>query len=180
MGEALTCRIRLAAFADLDELARVHVAAARAAYAAILPEADLPTVEQKRALWQVVLADPAAPNHPAVHLAEVDGAIVGFAASGPQRVAALRDDGYSGDIRALYILADFQRGGIGRKLMSAAAQHLADIGCVGVMLWSYRQNHSARRFYEALGGTVVAEDNGIEPPTVSYGWRDLARLMRPG
>jgi hypothetical protein len=48
-------------------------------------------------------------------------------------------------------------------------------------LWVLRENAKARRFYERLGGVVVAEKEerraGGVLVEVAYGWRGLGPLM---
>ena len=77
----------------------VHVEAWREAYAGLVPDAVLAasrSASSARRCGAMRLA-----KGGAVHLAEQDGAIVGFGSSGPQRDASLP---YSGEIRALYVL----------------------------------------------------------------------------
>jgi hypothetical protein len=50
-----------------------------------------------------------------------------------------------------------------------------------MLLWVFTENGPARRFYESLGGDVVAED-GFEfgdawVREVAHGWRDLGALL---
>jgi hypothetical protein len=44
-----------------------------------------------------------------------------------------------------------------------------------------RGNESARRFYERLGGSVLAEKTDLRPEAsldeVAYGWRDVSLLL---
>ena len=88
-------RFRQATPADADALGHAHVEAWREAYAGLVPDAVLAALDPqvRAAMWRDVLA-----KGGAVHLAERDGAIVGFASGGPQRDASLP---YSGEIRAM-------------------------------------------------------------------------------
>ena len=53
-----------------------------------------------------------------------------------------------------------------------------------MLLWVFTENHHARRFYESLGGIVVAEDGfeigGAWLSEVAYGWKDLDALVVDG
>ena len=54
-----------------------------------------------------------------------------------------------------------------------------------MLTWILAQNHSARRFYEALGGLPVREKDipigGIILEEVAYGWTDISALAKaPG
>ena len=99
-------------------------------------------------MWRDVLA-----KGGAVHLAERNGAIVGFASGGPQRDASLP---YSGEIHALLRAAmRAAPGGRARLDVGRRARLLAQ-GHATAVLWVLEGNSSARRFYEALGGREVA------------------------
>ena len=65
--------------------------------------------------------------------------------------------------------------------MAATARNLAAHGLGSAAPWVFRDNAPARRFYEAVGGALLAEreDRGREdmPPDVAYGWWDIATLL---
>ncbi len=126
----------------------------------------------RAALWRDVLA-----KGGAVHLAERDGAVIGFASGGAQRDTSLP---YSGEIGALYVLRSTQRQGVGRALMSVVASDLLARGHVSATLWVLEGNGSARRFYEALGGREIARReelrDGFSAVGIAYGWADLTAL----
>jgi hypothetical protein len=60
--------------------------------------------------------------------------------------------------------------------MKAMAGALLERGHRAVSLWVIDTNWVARRFYESLGGTPIAEKRAglVE---VAYGWTDLRRLL---
>jgi ribosomal protein S18 acetylase RimI-like enzyme len=50
-------------------------------------------------------------------------------------------------------------------------------------LWVLRENESARRFYEKLGGDITRDkkdirEDGVVFVEVAYGWRDLGALAQ--
>jgi phosphoribosylanthranilate isomerase len=167
-------RFRQATPADADALGCAHVEAWREAYAGLVPDAELAALDPqvRAATWRDVLG-----RGGAVHLAERDGVIVGFASGGPQRDASLR---YSGEIHACYVLRCAQRRGVGRALMSAMARELLVQGHASAALWVLEGNGSARRFYKALGGREIArreqQREGYSAARVAYGWKDLSAL----
>jgi ribosomal protein S18 acetylase RimI-like enzyme len=169
--------LRRAEAADADAIGTVHVQAWREAYPGLIPEEILAGLDprQRAAMWRDGLAHGTA----AVWLAERDGTLVGFGASGGQRDPSLP---YSGEISAVYVLRDGQRLGIGSALMAAMAKDLLAAGHAGVTLWVLEGNHPARRFYEALGGSEVARREqcraGHTAVGVAYGWADLHILAR--
>ena len=166
---------------DAPAIGAMHVASWRETYARLLPDELLNglSTEARSAMWSATLSDPNSGT--AVFLAESGGAIVGFGACGGQRDEALRDQGFDGEIGAVYVLKSHQRAGLGRALMSLIARKLLDQGRSAACLWVLRENTSARRFYERLGGTVlgerVDEQSGIALREVAYGWSDLTSLV---
>jgi len=67
------------------------------------------------------------------------------------------------------------------RLMAAAAQRLQLFGHQDLMLWALEDNLPARKFYERLGGAVIAERiekfNGEPLREIAYGWRKLSMLI---
>ena len=112
------------------------------------------------------------------HVAEVEREIVGWAVGGPNRDA---DSTYAGELYAIYLLFDFQRRGIGRRLAAATAESLVESGFGSMLVWVLVENRSARRFYEALGAEYVQERQiaigGASLREAAYGWEDLDRLV---
>lgn len=108
--------IRGAVAEDARPIAAVHVQAWREAYAGLLPDEMLAglSVDSRAAAWARSLAAPAGAM---TLVAEVGGKVVGFGDAGAQRDADLRARGFDGEIRALYVLADSQRRGLGRRLV---------------------------------------------------------------
>jgi len=168
--------IRAAGPADARGIAEVHVAAWRATYGEIVPSGylDRLSVDERERRW-VTQLDPTAP---AFAFVAVDGAgrIVGFASGGLRRDG---DPAYAGELYAIYLLAERQGGGIGRRLVAAVARELAARGMPSMLLWVFAAN-PARRFYEALGGVYLGEQqfeiDGATLTEVAYGWRDTTPL----
>jgi len=139
------------------------------------------SVEKRAAMWKRIISDQQSKT--AVYLAEGSGVIVGFGSCGPPRTEQLLADGYDAEIEAIYVLRPSQGRGVGKALMHRMAWDLAARGYNGASLWVIRENARARRFYELLGGAVVAEREDRRAygvlNEVAYGWRPLDQL-RPG
>lgn len=170
--------IRAAVSDDCDAIATVSVAVWREAYRGLMPDSLLDglSVPARAALWHRVLeTDP-----PVALLVAEDppGGLVGFAAGGPRRGDLLMTDG---EVYAIYVLRAAQARGIGHGLMRAVARELRARGVRSLGLWTPRDNAPARRFYERLGGAVVAEKvesvEGHAVAQVAYGWADLGALL---
>lgn len=105
------------------------------------------TVANRRAWWQAKVAR----NHP-VLVAELDGAVIGYAAYGTFRSLA----GYDQTVEHSVYVADGHRAsGIGRMLMRALVDHARGNG-VHVMIGVLdADNESSLAFHQRLGFTEV-------------------------
>jgi len=168
--------VRKAVPADASGIARVHVDSWRTTYRGIIPDSFLYglSVKEREDDWNQALQQ----GQSEIYVAEtVEGRIVAFACSGPERT---QQYGYDGELYAIYILREYQRKGIGRRLFQAAVQELAAKGVRSLLVWVLTENPS-RRFYEALGGEEVATKSvtigEVTLQEVAYGWKDLGALI---
>jgi ribosomal protein S18 acetylase RimI-like enzyme len=172
--------VRPAALTDAPGIARVHIDTWRTAYHGLIPEDLLAGLSYERRLerWTAILSQPA-DGRSSNFVAEADGRIVGFASGGPERDG---DPVYTGELYAIYVLKEYERRGLGRSLTRAVAGSLAAAGFGAMLVWVLAANDVARRFYEALGGTLLREKPadvlGLTLPEVSYGWTNLRELTR--
>jgi L-amino acid N-acyltransferase YncA len=171
--------IREATLDDAPSIARVHVDTWRTAYRGLVPDAHLDGLSYERSenAWRRWLAksDP----QTSVYVAEAEeGRIVGFASGGEEREG---DPVYRSEVYSIYIVADQQRQGTGRRLMTTAAGWLRAHGFQTMLVWVLRDNISSRAFYEALGGRYLREKSitigGAELIDVAYGWDDIGVLV---
>ncbi len=172
--------VRSAGLNDAGAIARVHVTTWRAAYAGLVPDAYLvgmTEVGQMR-FWRRLLGRPQAEE--TILLAEVESAasaggpqVVGFGSCGPSRPYGLP---YRGEIFTLYVTDDWQSRGIGRALIHALFADLVGRGYHDALIWVLSAN-PARFFYEAVGGSPVAERKeafaGAMLDETGYAWPDL-------
>ncbi len=111
-------------------------------------------------------------------VAESDGGLAGFGLAGPSGDASF---GGRGEIKFLYVAAEFQRRGIGRRLIAAMARHLAERGYTGVGLSVVIGNEAAIAFYEGLGGRSIGNFTDPGPLWRSanfiYAWDDMPALI---
>ncbi len=188
--------IRSARVEDASALARVIVDTCRSAHRAHVPEAYWQkrfgewTYEDSEHNWRRSLGEIASGQNPrectyvAVdpHAEGVgDGEVIGLAAGGPAKAGGPEN---AGEIYCLYIRESYQRRGLGRRLVQAAAAHLAPLGMPALRIGCLTGNTPARRFYEALGGRMVGErefqEHGFTLREVIYGWPDTRELAGAG
>ncbi len=177
MSPAPTVLIRPAVLADASPMAQVYVRSWRSSYGGIVPRLVLSalSVPHETTYWRDALRRPPPGRHALV--AERRGHVVGFATCGPCREGA--DADRLGEVYTIYLLADAQRQGFGRRLLAeCTAQMMAD-GIKRVCIWVLRDN-PARRFYEALHGELDDEKtvsiSGAPLAVVRYTWDDIAWL----
>lgn len=167
---------------DASELGALHVASWDETYSGILPDAMLAdlSVASRTARWAKILGDGTSSANTVVWLAEDQGRVVGFGSAGRQRDPGLEAKGFDAEISAIYVLRSHQRAGLGRALMAAMALTLRERAHCAASLWVLRENEIARKFYDRLGGIVVAEKEDVRPLAtlveVAYGWKNLSSL----
>lgn len=161
--------MRLATLADVPAIARVHVDAWRETYPEMLPAfvLDALTYAEREHQWSEALAA----GGSCLYVAEVDGAIAGFASGGPNREPGY--EAYPGELWAIYLLRAHQGRGLGRALFVAVRDWLRAHGLEPFLLWVVAGN-AACSFYERLGGTRIltqqAEIRGANILESAYAW----------
>jgi ribosomal protein S18 acetylase RimI-like enzyme len=176
MDEAVIT-IRPAILADAAEIARVYIESWHDTYAAILPKRLLcaMTPRGQTARWQAALR---ARTRERVLVAQRGRKLAGMTSFGPSRDGDL---GFDSEIYTLYVDPAYFGCGIGRALLRAAFTSLEAKGFSSCIIWAHAKNN-ARFFYEAMGGTLVAERMarmmGDSVPEAAFGWRKLALAER--
>jgi len=164
--------VRPAEIDDAGAIARIHVATWRTAYRGMLPDDFLASLDEAAYAerWRRILLEPSS----RVYVAQGGEGVVGFASGGRERAG---EDGYEGELYAIYVLDEAKGRGHGRRLVQAVVAGLREMRLGDMIVWVLRDNHPARSFYERLGGVYVR----MQPITigstllqeVSYGWKTL-------
>ena len=149
----MTFDIRLATPEDAPALARVHIASWQSAYRGIVHDSYLDHMDlEKMTLRFANIVDSE------IFIREVlccDGEPIGHVSYGAERQLHLPE--YSGELMAIYLLPQWQRQGLGSRLFARAVEGLKTQGYKGMLIWVLADNVSARRFYEAKGGTLLED-----------------------
>lgn len=154
--------IREATVSDLPALARLHVATWNATYAPLGQHG--PGYEVRERQWREAFAR--SDGWFCFVVARPDGELVGFAQGNPSD-----NPDFGGELGKIYLLADYQRLGLGRRLVGHVARRFLSQGITSMWLYGDARNPSARAWL-ALGATKTDDD----PGNGNYGWRDIRQL----
>ncbi len=169
--------VRRASAADASAIAQVRVDSWRSTYRGLIPDAylDAMQVEASTALWDRVLTS--GPNATSIFVAEHGTDVVGFSCGAPLHPPK---HGFDAELAAVYLRREFQRAGLGRRLVAAVAEAQRAQAATGLLTWVIAGNKPARAFYEGLGGALIVEQpfqwDGMDLVEAGYGWHDLSAL----
>ena len=155
---------------DAHAMSRVYVQTWRDTYLGVLPFGYL--LEMSASRHEQALLDELNSQRIMSFVAEQAGRIVGFITGGFERNG---DEIYSGEICTLYVLKNFQRQGIGRKLVSALSRQLGRSGIYSMLVRVLKLN-PYRRFYQKINGIYIKSERmpfaGEVLEVEIYGWLD--------
>ena len=171
--------IRNAVPADAPAIGKVHVDTWRTAYQGIMPDdvlKDLSYAERIKRV-QTNLQDESIRSR--YFVADGPPGIVGFVCGGASRDSDKAD--FDAELYAIYVRKEFSGLGLGKRLFLAWAKETHRQGFRAMKLWVLKENHSSRRFYEAMGGKLLNQTkDGVfgeeDLPEVAYGWDDLSLI----
>lgn len=165
-GETVnSLRIREATAADVPALARLHVTTWNATYAPFGLRG--PSVEVRERQWREAFAR-GDPDWFCLVVERSDGEMVGYAQANRSD-----DPAYGGELRRIHLLRDYQRLGLGSRLVGHVARRFLGRG-IGSMWLSGDARNPSRRAWIALG----AEKRDDDPGSGDFGWRDITPLTR--
>ena len=169
--------VRLASPGDVTALGGVTGRAYAAAYLGIVPPpvleewvTDAPAMWTR---WRDALEE-RPPDHPSrAWVAERDGAILGYATTSTAKSEYLPPPEGAGELTNLYLDPDAIGTGIGRLLYDHAVRDLFERGFDPLVVWAFRDNPKAQRFYPRMGLTVDVPDHdwvlgGVPCPIVRF------------
>jgi GNAT superfamily N-acetyltransferase len=163
-GETLASfSIRDATAADIPALARLHVITWNATYAPLLLKG--PSYEVRKQQWLDTFSKNDG-NWFCLVVERPDGELVGFAKGNK-----CDHPEFTGELNKIYVLREYQRLGLGRRLLGSVANRFLSQGINSMWLFGDARNPSWR-VWTALG----AEKTDDDPGNGNYGWRDLRKL----
>ena len=133
---------------DADGVAQVWVKSWQEAYRDLLTPEDIAnrTLDMRRGDWTGAFSE----ERTSQWVAEIDERIVGFLVARPSPDADLDPD-RTGEVSALYLVADAHGRGVGGGLMARALDDLRASGFEDAALWVLDGNKQAIGFYEHTG-----------------------------
>jgi GNAT superfamily N-acetyltransferase len=152
--------VRRAVAGDATDIAGISARAWEVTYRGILPDAVLDEwIASTDASWQGTL-ESLAPDSPArVWVAERGETLLGYATTSPAKSNWLPPPDGAGELTNLYLEPDAIGSGIGRLLYEHAVADLRQRGFNPLVVWAFRDNPRARRFYEGRGLAIDVPDH---------------------
>lgn len=171
--------VRAAQVADADALGSIAARAWEATYRGIVPD---PVLDEWIAgfteNWRRVLAERPADSPSRAWVAERDGRILGYLTTSPAKDEWVPAPAGAGEVTNLYVDPDVIGMGVGRLLYEHGVGDLRERGFDPLVIWAFRDNARALRFYERMGLAIDAETDwllgGVPCPIVRF------RLDWPG
>ena len=154
-GRGADVSVRAAAAHDAEAMGRVAARSWEVTYRGMLPDAVLDewmsTVTDG---WKAAFANAPADTPWRPWVAELDGAVVGYATTTPAKDLFLPPPDGAGEVTNLYLDPDVIGTGTGRRLYEHAVEDLRHRGFDPLVIWAFRDNLRAVRFYERMGLVV--------------------------
>jgi ribosomal protein S18 acetylase RimI-like enzyme len=149
---------------DMDDLAEAHIAGWRVGYRGLVADAflDGDFAETRRTGW-AERGRRIAQGGPEEGLLVLisDGQVIGFAHVGEERTQDGTATGH-GELFGFYVHPARWGSGAADVLMGAAQERLRQLGFTDVVLYVFRDNPRARRFYEKAGWSFTGWEGSFD------------------
>jgi GNAT superfamily N-acetyltransferase len=166
-GETLdTFTFRDATEADIPELGKLHAITWAETY-----NAKNPNIQLRQYQWQKAFSEENDGSWFCILVVNAKNELVGFA-----KGKINKDEHTSqlhGDLNKIYLLSDYQRIGLGKKLFTLVVQRFLSRGVNDMSLFGVPQNPSCA-FHEAMGGERSYSEKGTFDGC--YRWPDLKKI----
>lgn len=143
-------------------------------YRGIVPDPVLDEwIATARQRWAQASAERPADSPARAWLAERDARAVGFATTSAAGSEFRRPPARAGEVTNLYLEPDVIGSGVGATLYRHAVDDLRDRGFDPLVVWAFRENVRALRFYEQMGLVIDVDDatwelGGVACPIVRF------------
>ena len=172
--------IRKAKVADIEQIAKVHIACWRTTYKGIISDDFLEnklSLERSKKNWANSITN--FPDSILLVAENESNEIVGFCSGGLNREKE-KIPQFEGELMAIYILEKYQKKSIGTKLVKEFVKALQKKNIRNMIIWVLKENES-KFFYEKLGGEYITEKTykigGEELIVIAYGIKDFKKIL---
>ena len=159
--------LREATISDLRPLAELHVRTFNETH--VEPFGSGPTYSTREWQWREKLSETDA-THFVLVLETAATQLVGFIWCHPTN----DNPKWAARLNKIYLLREYQRRGLGTRMVAAAVDRLLEQGLTSMALFTETDNEPACNFYEQLGGERQLNERGEFEGM--YGWPDLRKL----
>lgn len=167
-GESLdSFTFRDATIDDIPELGKLHAVTWAETY-----NAKNPNIQLRQHQWHKAFAEENDGSWFCILVVNKKNELVGFA-----KGKTYRDKNSSelrGDLNKIYLLGDYQRLGLGKKLFGLVVKRFLIMGVNDMVLFGVPQNPSCA-FHEAMGGERLYSEKGNFDG--GYKWSDLKKIV---
>ena len=166
--------VRHALPADADAIAGIAARAHEATYRGIVPDPVLADwIQSAPTTWRTAFVGLEPGTATRIWVAEGDGQLLGYATTSPGKDWWLPPIEGSGELTNLYLDPDAVGTGVGHLLYEHAVTDLRERGFNPFVVWAFRDNPLARRFYDRMGLTIDVPDHdwvlgGVPCPIVRF------------
>ncbi|HJP62700.1 MAG TPA: GNAT family N-acetyltransferase [Mucilaginibacter sp.] len=166
MGFPVSFTIRKANAADVPALAALHVHTFNETHG------PGPAYNMREYQWREIFKEDVRDQFCLV-MEITDGQLIGFARGIPYDHRGI--PAFSGELNKIYLLREYQKQGLGRRLIGRVAQEFLSRGINSMLLFG-DENNPSNHAYESWGAEKLYAANGEFHG--GYGWRDLEELTR--
>src|SRR5262245_3082493 len=166
--------VRAASPKDIEALGGISDRAWRATYPGIVPDVVLDEwIAGAPDSWRAAFESRAIDRGWRPWVADRGGTVIGFATTAPAKSEWLPPPDGAGELTNLYIEPDAIGSGVGTRLYEHAVADLRERGFDPLVVWAFRDNERAVRFYERMGLAIDVPSHdwvlgGIPCPIVRF------------
>ena len=151
---------------DIPELGKLHAITWAETY-----NSKKSNIQLRQYQWQKAFAEENDGSWFCILVVNINKELVGFAKG---KINKDQNSKLHGDLNKIYLLNDYQRIGLGKKLFAMVVNRFLTEGVNDMVLFGIPQNPSCA-FHEAMGGERLYSGKGIFDG--GYRWPDLKKLI---
>lgn len=156
--------IRYANLNDAKRIATINIKGWKTAYQGIVADEELAALDIEKATVKVRERIIERPQELIVIENGIE--IEGFMGFGPSRDEDVAKT--CAEIYAVYFDVNYYGNGNAKTLMNWVFNRLKEAGYEEVIIWVFKDNHRARRFYEKMGFTTLTKEKWYKEQALEY------------